>query len=748
LTSDLSGYVPYTGATANVNLGTFDLRANVLTGTIGSFSSNSSSYTVAINQTSGSGIALNIQKSGNGEGLYINKASGSGNAATIIGTLNATTLVKSGGTSSQFLKADGSVDSNSYVTIDTTQTITGVKTFGSSVTINTAGQSILSIVSSAGNSSDITSSIAGVLKSTISTSATEFKLISAIDNILKFQSSTNFRASLIFSNTADYSYTYPNASGTIALLSGTQTFTGATTFSSSITVSGISVGTAGNGSNIKLGDTNFGAITTGSNNIAIGSSALSSITTSNANIGIGNSALASVVDGAFNIALGFGVGASITSGSNNTLFGYGAGQSITTGNYNTILGAYAGTAGMSNNIVLADGQGNIRYQWNGTNNVFGNPISGTSATFSSNVQLTGDGYVYGNATAGSGTIRAGIRFNSTDQELKFFTSDFGRLTIASTGAATFSSSVTAGGLFTAQGGVSAAPSTSGTTINGSAVIKPSDGSNAIIMGAYGTSPFGNWIQSQSTSALGTTFPLILQPNGGNVGIGTSSPSTKLQVSAANGVIANFVGSSGNYGQIYSDANAAVFGASTSTSLGINYLYINPTLNFQAFITNGNERMQITSGGSVLIGTTSVNWVGSGFTLSADSGTNKWLCGPYTGAGNQFYITAAAGSGVYLASTSASSWSALSDERFKENLIPIENAISKLSKLRPFIGNYIEDDKKTKHPFLIAQDVLQVIPEAVDVSNPEKYGLSYTDLIPVLVKAIQELEARIKQLENK
>jgi hypothetical protein len=48
--------------------------------------------------------------------LYINKTSGTGNAATIIGTLNATTLVKSGGTSSQFLKADGSVDSSTYLT--------------------------------------------------------------------------------------------------------------------------------------------------------------------------------------------------------------------------------------------------------------------------------------------------------------------------------------------------------------------------------------------------------------------------------------------------------------------------------------------------------------------------------------------------------------------------------------------------------------------------------------------------------
>jgi hypothetical protein len=87
-----------------------------LIGTTGSFSSSGSGDTFTIGHTSGSGIALNITKNGNGEGLYINKASGSGNAATIIGTLNATTLVKSGGTASQFLKADGSVDSSTYLT--------------------------------------------------------------------------------------------------------------------------------------------------------------------------------------------------------------------------------------------------------------------------------------------------------------------------------------------------------------------------------------------------------------------------------------------------------------------------------------------------------------------------------------------------------------------------------------------------------------------------------------------------------
>ena len=102
-----------------------------LIGTTGSFSSSGGSDTFSINHSSGAGIALNITKGGNGEGIYVNKTSGSGNAVTIIGTLNATTLVKSGGTSAQFLKADGTVDSTTYqgaITLTTTGT-SGAATF-------------------------------------------------------------------------------------------------------------------------------------------------------------------------------------------------------------------------------------------------------------------------------------------------------------------------------------------------------------------------------------------------------------------------------------------------------------------------------------------------------------------------------------------------------------------------------------------------------------------------------------------
>lgn len=58
--------------------------------------------------SSGSNIPLTILKGGNGEGLIVNKTSGSGNAVTVIGDFEATVIKKTGGTSLDFLRADGS----------------------------------------------------------------------------------------------------------------------------------------------------------------------------------------------------------------------------------------------------------------------------------------------------------------------------------------------------------------------------------------------------------------------------------------------------------------------------------------------------------------------------------------------------------------------------------------------------------------------------------------------------------------
>ena len=152
----LTGYVPYTGANQTVNLNTQQLQAGHTT-----LTTNGSTETLTINHTSGSGKAINVTKGGNGEGLYINKTSGSGNAATIVGTLEATTLKKTGGTSSQFLKADGSVDSTAYGT--GTVTSVGLSSATSGVTIGstpvtTSGTITLAIATASGSQNGLLSS--------------------------------------------------------------------------------------------------------------------------------------------------------------------------------------------------------------------------------------------------------------------------------------------------------------------------------------------------------------------------------------------------------------------------------------------------------------------------------------------------------------------------------------------------------------------------------------------------------------
>lgn len=95
-------FVPFTGATQDVDLGTNGLFAGE-----GAFQTAGSTDTLTVSKSSGDGISLLINKTGDNEGLKVNKISGAGNAATVIGTLEATTIVKTGGLSTEFLMADG-----------------------------------------------------------------------------------------------------------------------------------------------------------------------------------------------------------------------------------------------------------------------------------------------------------------------------------------------------------------------------------------------------------------------------------------------------------------------------------------------------------------------------------------------------------------------------------------------------------------------------------------------------------------
>jgi hypothetical protein len=142
-----------------------------------------------------------------------------------------------------------------------------------------------------------------------------------------------------------------------------------------------------------------------------------------------------------------------------------------------------------------------------------------------------------------------------------------------------------------------------------------------------------------------------------------------------------------------------------------------------------------------------NNTGGSFFFSIDSSTGGTFGqGAYqrniysTGTTYRIYVTAG-NNGVYLA-PSGTSWTSNSDERLKENLVPIENGLAKVASLRAVTGNYIADETKKSRAFLIAQDLQAVLPEAVDATEPEKLGVSYTDVIPLLVASIKELKTMV------
>jgi hypothetical protein len=208
-TSGTSGAATYDNGTGVLNIPNYlqDLSGYVTLNTAQTitaaktFTTSGGSDTLIINHSSGSGIGLSITKGGNGEGLYINKTSGTGNAATIIGTLNATTLVKSGGTSSQFLKADGSVDSTSYQPL-LSDPVTGI-----GVTNYVPKFSALSLI----GISQIYDNGTNV---GINTSSPSFKL--DVNGTGRFTSQLTLGSTI---TNGTYTYTLPSATGTLALTS-------------------------------------------------------------------------------------------------------------------------------------------------------------------------------------------------------------------------------------------------------------------------------------------------------------------------------------------------------------------------------------------------------------------------------------------------------------------------------------------------------------------------------------------------
>jgi len=288
---------------------------------------------------------------------------------------------------------------------------------------------------------------------------------------------------------------------------------------------------------------------------------------------------------------------------------------------------------------------------------------------------------------------------------------------------------------------------------------------------------GTYMQVQNTTAsiisyFGTTttggvaqvagaYPFSIFTNGserltvdssGNVGIGTSSPSF---VSGYGGIQIN----GGGNGSVLHLTNSTT---GTSSTDGFDLILAQGSSDAYVwqresapliFGTAATERMRIDSSGNLLVGKTTASLSTDGHwfaplgysyhTIAA--GANTLHVYSSTASAYRFYVTAA---GVINATTTTIT--AISDQRLKENIRDLDDGLEKVMALQPRKFDWKEgkgEDTKNARGF-IAQELELVFPDMVTEwidpapEGEEPYKAVNANLIPTLVKAIQEMKAII------
>ena len=279
----------------------------------------------------------------------------------------------------------------------------------------------------------------------------------------------------------------------------------------------------------------------------------------------------------------------------------------------------------------------------------------------------------------------------------------------------------------------------------------------------------------------TSGEIDLQANGstkvhmasdGKVGIGTTSPDAALTVQRAGESDITFK---------YTDGNTKAFSKFDNSDFTFKQGTVGNDA--YAFFTANTERMRIDSSGRVLINCSNF----SNEKLQIDSGTSTALRldGDGTGLHSHVNISNANGIvGTIKTTGSSTQYNTSSDYRLKENVSYTFDATTRLKQLKPARFNFKADADTTVDGF-IAHEVSSIVPEAISgdkdatkdvgtikdadgnvihenvlevtkedgqtwekTSTENVYqGIDQSKLVPLLVKTIQELEARITALES-
>jgi hypothetical protein len=241
---------------------------------------------------------------------------------------------------------------------------------------------------------------------------------------------------------------------------------------------------------------------------------------------------------------------------------------------------------------------------------------------------------------------------------------------------------------------------------------------------------------------------------GNVGIGTSAPASKLEVTgdvqqtwAAS--MDRFVGS--KFSTTYelgvhflesSRETRLVSKAADSTGLISFYTGVTPT-----------ERMRINSDGTLLVLTTvapATSWntnsrvnIKAGVQLTHTGNANTWRQLSWSGdtADTTLFFPSQAGNVPSL--SAAGAWTNASDGRLKTNVRTIEHGLASVIAAKP--RSYTRTDCAGNYIGFVAQELKEIIPEVVLGSEETQYGVDYGSLVAVAFKAIQEQQTMIEEL---
>ena len=201
---------------------------------------------------------------------------------------------------------------------------------------------------------------------------------------------------------------------------------------------------------------------------------------------------------------------------------------------------------------------------------------------------------------------------------------------------------------------------------------------------------------------------------GNVNTGS------LQVDGGAGIAGNLsIGGAANFGGALTIGGAFDMGANNMTAGGGTF---------------GNIRIAITDDNT--IDTSSGN-------LVLDSATNVVNINATTNIGGDTAITGA------LTVTGDITAFYTSDQRFKDNITPIEDPLAKVLSISGNTYTWNETSGKEGNDIgVIAQEVLEVLPEAVTTRDNGYLAVDYHKIVPLLVEAIKELSAKVENLEQK